>query len=796
MKKGNFIIRYRWVIIILTFLIVSASIIPLTRVTINSDLETYLPSSITPKVNTDKIAKIFGDHEMMVLTFESDDVLNPSTLERIRNLSREFNRISAFDNVMSVFDAKSITGDEGYMLVEPVVKEIPQSQREREALRNEIRKNDLAYKLIVSEDFRYTLIILSVNNSIDDASLMKVINQKLKEYPGREKVSINGEPFMRDEANHKVGRDVMVLLPIGLAIMFFFLWFSFKEKRGVLLPFSVVVFSILIAMALIPLFGWELSIIGVLIPIMMIAIANNYGVYFITKYQELNATQPDITMGQIAVESYNYLKNPVLFCGLTTIAGVMGLVAHILLPASQMGIVSGIAIGFALLLSLFYIPAVMSLLKKGRIQKSFTGTSNGPVDKLIHTVAIFATRHSRKVVYAFAALLLLSASGLFWFKVASDNNNILPKNHSFNVSLDIMNKHFGGNKIITVLFEGDIKDPALLKNMDRYATELKTTQGVGSVTSIATVVRKISTALNNPGDELFDKIPDSRDAVAQYLELYSMSGDPEDFEDLVDFDYSKALMTIQYQASTMREMNNIEKRIINLTRDDPHRTLIGGFSLIEKEICSSVVRGQYYSLLFAFLAILILLTIIFRSIVAGLLGSLPLAFAILCTFGIMGWTGIELNIVTALLSSVSIGLGVDFTIQMFWKLKTEIANGHSYARSITIALKTMGRGISINAFSVMIGFSVLFLSAFPIIRSFGFLIIMSLFFCLISALILIPALCILIRPKFLGPSLTEPLPASDIIVLQKAPVIPQYATCEGEVAGTALHESPVNKNSY
>ena len=74
--------------------------------------------------------------------------------------------------------------------------------------------------------------------------------------------------------------------------MFVFLWISFKEKRGVLLPFSVVVFSILIAMALIPLFGWELSIIGVLIPIMMIAIANNYGVYFITKYQELNATRP------------------------------------------------------------------------------------------------------------------------------------------------------------------------------------------------------------------------------------------------------------------------------------------------------------------------------------------------------------------------------------------------------------------------------------------------------------------------------------------------------------------------
>jgi predicted RND superfamily exporter protein len=211
---------------------------------------------------------------------------------------------------------------------------------------------------------------------------------------------------------------------------------------------------------------------------------------------------------------------------------------------------------------------------------------------------------------------------------------------------------------------------------------------------------------------LYNKIPDTRDAVAQYVELYSMSGDPEDFEDIVDFDYTRALMTIQYQASNMAQINTIQHTIETLTKDDPHVSMIGGYSLIDKEICRSVVTGQYNSLLFAFIVIFILLSLIFRNIIAGMLGSLPLAFAVLCTFGIMGWTGIELNIVTALLSSVSIGLGVDFTIQIFWKLKTEIANGHSYASAIKIALTTMGRGISINAFSVILGFSVLFISAF------------------------------------------------------------------------------------
>jgi hypothetical protein len=312
-----------------------------------------------------------------------------------------------------------------------------------------------------------------------------------------------------------------------------------------------------------------------------------------------------------------------------------------------------------------------------------------------------------------------------------------------------MNTHFGGNKIISLLFEGDIRDPDLLKRLDHYEKELEKLPEVGSVTSLATVIRKISTALNDPGERGYDSIPSTREAVAQYLELYSMSGDPDDFEDMVDFDYKQALMTVQYQAGSMDEMNHVTGEINRLTRDDPALRLTGGYSLIDKEICRSVVTGQYQSLFFALLAIMLMLMILFKSLTAGLMGSLPLLFAVICTFGIMGWTGIELNIVTALLSSISIGLGVDFTIQLFWKLKTEISNGHTFSSAIHLSIKTMGRGISINAFSLMAGFSALFLSAFPIIRSFASLIIISLFLCLICALVLIPALSMLIKPAFL-----------------------------------------------
>lgn len=721
------------------------------KTTINSDLLSYLPDNMPSKVNNDKIEQVFGTSDPLLIVFEADDVLNDSTLWRIQSLSKEFNRMKDFDMVMSLFDTKSIKGEDGAMIVNPVVKRIPKSESRREKLREEIKANELAYKLVVSEDFRYTLIILNSVSKRTDIELMSAIYDLFEKYPGSETISINGQPYLRAEANDKIARDFMILLPIGILVMAIFLWFSFKERRGVLLPTFVVAVSIMIAMALIPLFGWQLSVIGVLIPIMMIAIANDYGIHFIAKYQELNAKHPDMTMNQIIKDATLYLKKPVIMTGITTIVGISGLATHVMIPAKQMGVVSAVGIAFALLLSLTFIPAMMTLFKKGRIHKSFSEKEieKGFLIKLLTNLANIIALRPRKVIYVFGSFLIIVMLGISQFRIASDFDSILPGKHSYNISLNIANKYFGGTKDISVMFEGDMKEPDVLRRMDFYEQELERMPEVGSVTSIASMIRIMSRAINDPGEELYDRIPDSREAVAQYLELYSMSGDPEDFEDFVDFDYTKAVLHIQYQADNIKTIDKIIAKVETLVKEDKNMSVIGGISLIDKELSQAIAIGQRNSLLFAFFAILILLMIIFKSKSAGLIGSFPLLFALASTFGIMGWVGIQLNIVTALLSSISIGLGVDYTIHIFWRLKTELISGKSYSEAIAISLKTTGRGIIINAFSVIVGFSILFLSAFPLIQTFAFLIILSILLCLVSALILVPAICILIKPEFL-----------------------------------------------
>jgi len=671
-------------------------------------------------------------------------------LERVRDISKELDKQDAFSQVLSLFQTKNIHGEDGMMIVDPAIRRIPKTEERRERLRNELKQNDLAHGLVVSEDFRYTMILLTVQAVNQDYEVMDMLNSVLESYPGEESVSMTGQLYLRVEANDKIGRDLVILLPIAILVMLIFLWISFRELKGMMLPFMVVIISIAACMGMIPLFGWELSIIGVLVPIMMIAIANNYGVHFIAKYQELNARDHNRPIKDIVAEAILYLKKPIILTGLTTMVGIIGLIAHILIPAKQMGIVVALGIGVALILSLTLIPAVMIMLKKGKVQKTLTQQNpKGFIIKILRSLGLWNICCPKLIILIFISALILIGAGLFKLQVASDFNNMLPVHHPFNESIEIADQHFGGTKTIMVSFNGDMKDPAILKRMNKYGEELEKLEGVGRATSLASVLRIMSQSIYEPDEQGYDAVPESRDAVAQLLELYNMSGDPEDFEQIVDFGYENAVMTVQYQADDLDEINIVKERIEELIENDSSVSGIAGFSLVEKELCETIAKGQVYSLIIAFVAIILLLILIFRSLKAGLIGSLPLFFAVICTFGLMGWLGVELNIVTALLSSISIGLGVDYTIHMFWRLQTELRAGKPISQAVQTSMVTIGRGITINAFAVIVGFSVLFLSGFPLIRTFAFLIIISLFLCLICALVLVPAVVLFVGPGFL-----------------------------------------------
>jgi len=285
--------------------------------------------------------------------------------------------------------------------------------------------------------------------------------------------------------------------------------------------------------------------------------------------------------------------------------------------------------------------------------------------------------------------------------------------------------------------------------MESYREELEKNSAIDLTMSFSGVIREISKALNDPNEALYDRIPPTRDAVAQYMELYNMNGDPEELEQLVDFNYEHAHLLIRINDATNETVSGIISELEKYQASDPSIAAIGGGGYIRSELANKVLAGTYRSLGIALLVIFILLSIIFKSVSAGFLGIIPLSVSVVVLFGLMGLTGIRLDVATALLSSVMIGVGVDYTIHFLWRYREERQQNRPAKEAVMTTINTTGRGIIFNALSVIVGFVVLIISSFTPIRFFGVLVVVSIFSCLVGALVILPALVLRFRFTFL-----------------------------------------------
>jgi len=723
----------------------------LLKLEIDPDLKNYFPKTMTSMVNTDRIEEIFGNQDLVMIIFETGDVLAEETLKRVKTVEKEIGRIEGIRRTSSVFGSNRIHGEEGAMYVEPTILRIPRNEAAREELRREIMNNDLVYKVMVSDDFRATALICTLSKKADEDLVFAGIHSILEEHPGPEKVYFGGLPYLRQAIDKDIKRDGLILIPIALMLMLIFLYLVFREWRGVWLPFLVVVMSALLGLSLIPIIGWKFSLITLLVPILLIAVANDYGIHMIARYQEMNATGNGRDMKEISAGITRSLWKPIMLTGLTTIAGISALWAHTMIPARQMALIASIGILFAIFFSLVLLPALLSLLprSKPKVIPTFQGTWN-PRNRLGRFAFLVVRRRKAIPVVALAATLAI-ATGIFFLQVDSNEENFFPERHEVKKAARIINEKFGGSERISVLFSGDMLDPALLERMEYYGAEMEKLESVDQTMGFSGVVREISKALNDRDEPLYDRIPPTREAVAQYMELYNMNGDPEELEQLVDFNYEHAHLMIRINDTDNETVNGILKRLETITAGDESVEAIGGNGYIRTELANKVLSGTFISLGIALVVIFILVSFIFKSASAGLLGIVPLTISVVALFGIMGLSGVRLDVATALLSSFMIGVGIDYTIHFLWRYREERQQHRPAREAVITTITTTGRGIIFNALSVIVGFMVLIISSFTPIRFFGILVVVSILTCLVGALIILPAILLNHEPAFLKP---------------------------------------------
>jgi len=172
-----------------------------------------------------------------------------------------------------------------------------------------------------------------------------------------------------------------------------------------------------------------------------------------------------------------------------------------------------------------------------------------------------------------------------------------------------------------------------------------------------------------------------------------------------------------------------------------------GTPLMMVKLSDSLFRSQIQSILLAGLITLVLMIVLRKSVALGFISILPITFATVVMYGFLGLARIPLDYATMLTGSISIGVGIDYTIHFIYVVTEEIRAGRAMPEAIRLAFLERGRAMFSNTAAVAAGFSTLLLSSFVLLRSFGAVMVLSMLLCFIAAMTLLPAALLVFRPR-------------------------------------------------
>jgi hypothetical protein len=338
------------------------------------------------------------------------------------------------------------------------------------------------------------------------------------------------------------------------------------------------------------------------------------------------------------------------------------------------------------------------------------------------------------------------------------------------------------NIVININEEGEPwKNPENLKLVEDFQKFLLAEKRVKRTFSLVDLIKRINYAFNENRTE-FNRLPQiveilesvetfevnsqtvkrrvkreisGRDLVAQYLVLYENSGG-DVLSDVIDSEYRNLNLSVNISSNSTIEEEKLLMRIDEYATQHfpPHFSMISaGMVPINVATSTEVVSSQILSLSGSLLAVLLMLVLIFHSFYRGVMGMIPLAFTVLFNFGIMGYSGVNLDIGTALVSSIVIGIGVDYSIHYLSRMFSEITQGADLHDAIASTVRRSGKAITSNAVTVGFGFLALGVSEFLPLVTLSWMIWLTLNISALATMILLPALAVTMPNVLkLGPS--------------------------------------------
>ena len=767
----SLMIRYRWWVIGAVLAVTVGLISQIGHLQIIVSSDNFLPQS-NHYIRTGKeIEDTFG-HKYAVaiaVTATHGTIYQAPILEKIKRITARIANdplvIKSSVTGLAARKVKGIEGNEEGMIVNALMDKVPQDQQGIDALKKAVASNPVYDDLLVSKDQRTTTIVADVK---DTGKGMGVIDEAFRAAVAPERdasvdIAIAGQPIILAQLERFSAR-MGFFLPLALLIIGLIHYEAFRTFQAMLLPLVTAVIAVIWSLSSLAVLKKPMDVFNAATPILILAIAAGHAVQVLKRYYEefskLKASSPDKDpkeLSRLAIVSAMIKIGPVMIVACTVAAlGFFSLYIFEIKSVQTFGILTGIGVLSAMVLEFTLIPALRSALKPPTDKERRREQERTLWDRLLEGIYHLVLQRRWTITLITVAFLACVSLGGYLLKSESSTKQLFYGSHQIVKDDEKINARMAGSNTLYLLVDtgvdDGIKNPAVLQAIEKVQDHLAQDPLVGKTVSLADFIKRMNQAMNADKPSAY-RIPASSNLVAQYLLLYSNSGDPGDFDSYVDYGYRKAVVQIFYKTDLTTSLAGIAKQTQDYaaTVFPPGvTTRVGGGVIPTVALHEEMVRSKLLNILQILGCVFVLTSLVFRSLLAGLLILTPLVATVFANFGFMGLAGIPLSIPTALVSAMAVGIAADYAIYLAYRMREELRSDVPETEAIRRAFMSAGKATIFVSTAVAGGFGLLVTSwGFNVHLWMGLLIALAMIVSAYATLTVFASLLLTLRPKFI-----------------------------------------------
>ncbi|MEQ8853254.1 MMPL family transporter [Gimesia sp.] len=744
----NLLYKLRWVLLVVFLILTGFAYFPASKLDFEQSIESLYAKDDQHLLDYLESKRLFGGDELVFVAYTVPGLLGEEgsretdELKEVRKFSQELSQIPGINADVTQNLANALSPPKLNFLLRVLIR-----QKRDELI-------ELSRGVLIGDDNETTAIVLRLlpedQSPVPRAETFKQIRELAHAHEPR--AYVVGEPVQVYDMFRYVEEDGNVLFKVSLSLLAVVLLLLFRRLRWVALPLLVVICSIWWTEATLVIGNLQLSMVSSmlnsLVTIIGIATVAHVAVHFQALQRE-NVPRPD-AIRRTMVE----LLPAIFWTCATTAAGFLSLLTSEIAPVRSFGIMMALGTLMVLIASTVLLPGGMSL---GYLRQPSKQSDDKGLARTLKQVAHMNECYPKRILWGSLIFVIFAAAGFSRLTIETDFSKNFRDSSEIVKALDFVETRLGGASTWEVNFPA----PSQLNKeyLDRVRALAEDLQQVNppdktQLTKVISITDTLDFVPSRPfaSDPIQSKLDQIEDLQADFesslynpeqgrMRIVLRALERQSAEEKLSLIHKvDALAKKHFPGSETKESDQESKSV----HDEPGKA--AGIFILLAYLIDSLLRDQLYSFLLAATSIWLIMSLAFRSLKLGLISMVPNLFPIVVVIGVMGWTGLTLNIGTAMIASVSMGLTTDSSIHFISSFLRARSRGASTDEALRSTQHSVGRAIIYATSALVAGFSVLTLSHFIPLIYFGALVSVAMVGGVFGDLVLMPILLRLTYP--------------------------------------------------